>query len=260
MQMSLQEKVKHYTVPNIDRIDRVIISHDFLSMFAAYGCTVTADPFMVEIPFVKAIIQVRNGDAITRTLYYEKFNGIHIIGRPMPPTGEWLFTFFDFQKDDDGVIHLSDYGMIPVEKIKGVWQEGNRVLSTTFVENSFESEDSFLREVLYFFDLIKRIRDYQSLRKPVRKQGTSAQVKRKNRSIPQVNYKAVRYNLYEFTEALKDRITREYTTPEWSVRGFYRQYKSGKKVWIQPHKAKRASELLSERAFSKQSVFTLKGR
>ena len=39
---------------------------------------------------------------------------------------------------------------------------------------------------------------------------------------------------------------REYTKPSWAVKGYWRKYKSGKKVWIEPSTRKRKSLTISE--------------
>ena len=241
-----------YSIPNMDMVDTVIIKPSFVEIFPS-ETVFTWDAVNPILPFKQAVVRIALAPDANTEFYYEKHKESHILGRHLEEN-TWALSIFKYHEVDE----IESYGAALIERDKntGIWVSSK--LPPDFLLKD-EYRDSALRDlntVFGLFHLISRVRDYQNLRRPIRKSNPVI-AKQKNGKIKKTNYKKICFGVYTFDETVEKQIVREFTTPSWTTRGHYRYYKSGKKVWIEPYVCCRAKDLLSPRAFEKRSILSL---
>lgn len=212
------------TMDKYNKLDKIILTEEQHSHIMAWGDKHHKEFDSIDFPFTECLIEI--------PVYVESFRG-HTINRS--------FTSLYYVRVTDQSILFKQYDKADYQEVLSFKLDNamNDIIDFIDLKTSVSGlDDKQLREqaihtVLTCFSIFQYINHKPAT---IIAERASRTVKKRGKHKQGGKTKIIKVNTVKYTFDLTKEDKREYTrkTEAWPVRGHYRHYKNGKKVWIKP--------------------------
>lgn len=235
---------------NLERMDTIIVDEAFSKVYDGGGGK-SFDTRQPPFEMVKSVY---------RQPLYPEVDGVQWFYKSTR-----VFEFLGYSEDDGLFWRIyarnreSDYwlrGLVILSNRNGDFKLRPTIEAVEEVDSIRENLEMSLAAHYDLFSFILSLGTHGLVRRPVR--GKVIPIQR-GKKVRKANHRYFTYGEYRINPMVENNIStpieREFTTESWSVRGHYRQLKSGKVIYIKPQQRHRSSKLLSDRATFKNSIY-----